>query len=123
MGRRTRYADGSGTITVDGSALALPLEIAASRRARGRGLLGRTGIEGVLLLTPAHSIHTFGMRFAVDVAYLDRELRVLDVHTVAPNRLPLPRPRARHVLEAEVGGWSRWGVRRGVLLRINSLAP
>jgi uncharacterized membrane protein (UPF0127 family) len=95
------------------------VEIAASRHTRARGLLGRTGIEGALLLTPAHAIHTFGMRFAIDVAYLDRELRVLDVHTMAPHRLALPRPRARHVLEAEAGAWSRWGVRQGVALHLN----
>ncbi|MBW5426176.1 DUF192 domain-containing protein, partial [Streptomyces sp. BG9H] len=72
-----------------------------------------TGVTGALLLTPARAVHTVGMRFAVDVAYLDRELRVLAVRTMRPGRIGLPRPRARHVIEAEAGAMARWGVRRG----------
>lgn len=98
--------------------LLVPLEIAASYRARTRGLLGRDGLDGALLLTPAGGVHTFRMRFAIDVAYLGRDLTVLAVRTMRPGRLGLPRLRARHVLEAEAGAWERWGVRRGVRLHI-----
>lgn len=87
----------------------VPLEIAASYRARSRGLLDRTGITEALLLSPASGVHTFRMRFAIDVAYLDRELTVIGVRTMRPGRLGLPRPRARHVLEAEAGAMERWG--------------
>ncbi|MEV0257454.1 DUF192 domain-containing protein [Streptomyces sp. NPDC050732] len=91
----------------------IPLEIADSARARRRGLLGRTGVEGALLLTPASGVHTLRMRFAIDVAYLDREWRVLSVRTMRPGRIGVPRPRARHVIEAAAGAMARWGVRRG----------
>ncbi|WP_274562911.1 DUF192 domain-containing protein [Streptomyces spiramyceticus] len=116
-----RWRDGTGTLTTDGgppvaAPAPVPLEIAASSRARTRGLLGRDGIAGALLLTPAGSVHTFGMRFAIDVAYLDRELRVIAVRTMRPGRLGRPRFRARHVLEAEAGAMARWGVRPGVRL-------
>ena len=37
------------------------------------GLLGRDGIEGALLLRPARSVHTLGMRFAIDVAFCDAD--------------------------------------------------
>ncbi|MEV6128626.1 DUF192 domain-containing protein [Streptomyces violaceusniger] len=97
-----------------GPAEGIPLTIAASYRARARGLLGRDGLTGALLLTPASGVHTFRMRFAIDVAYLDRRLTVVDVHTLRPGRLGRPRLRARHVLEAEAGALERWGVRRGV---------
>ncbi len=93
--------------------VAVPLEIADSARARRRGLLGRTGVSGALLLTPARGVHTVRMRFAIDVAYLDRGWRVLSVRTMRPGRVGLPRPRARHVIEAEAGAMARWGVRRG----------
>ncbi|AJT64695.2 hypothetical protein T261_3024 [Streptomyces lydicus] len=96
--------------------MAVPVEIAASYRARTRGLLGRDGIEGALLLTPASGVHTFRMRFAIDVAYLSRNLTVLAVRTMPPGRLGRPRLRARHVLEAEAGAMGRWGVRPGVRL-------
>lgn len=94
-------------------AAAIPLEIAASFRARTRGLLGRDGIDGAILLTPAGSVHTLNMRFSIDVAYLDRDLRVIAVRAMKPGRLGLPRPRSRHVLEAEAGAMGRWGLRPG----------
>lgn len=97
----------------------VPLEIADSARARHRGLLGRTGLPGALLLTPASSVHTVRMRFAIDVAYLDRALRVLSVRTMRPGRIGLPRPRARHVLEAEAGAMAGWGVRPGALIVVH----
>ncbi|MCX4916735.1 DUF192 domain-containing protein [Streptomyces sp. NBC_00687] len=102
------------TFTTERTSGPVPLERASTARARRRGLLGRDGIEGALLLTPASSVHTLGMRFPIDVAYLDRASRVLAVRTMRPGRVGLPRPRARAVLEAEAGSMERWGVERGV---------
>jgi uncharacterized protein len=96
----------------------VPLEVARSARARRRGLLGRDGIEGALLLTPASAVHTLGMRFTIDVAYLDRTLRVVAVRTMRPGRIGLPRPGARHVLETEAGAMSRWGIRPGTQMAV-----
>ena len=94
------------------------LEVADSMGGRARGLLGRDGIEGALLLSPARSVHTFRMRFAIDVAYLDRDDTVLRVVTMAPNRLGMPQWRARSVIEAEAGSFERWGLRTGDQLEI-----
>ncbi|MEV8308419.1 DUF192 domain-containing protein [Streptomyces flavidovirens] len=110
-----QWRDGAGTLTVEGGCAGpVPLEIATSTRARTRGLQGRDGIAGAMLLSPARSVHTFGMRFAIDVAYLDRELKVVAVRTMPPQRLGLPRLRARHLLEAEAGAMEGWGLRPGV---------
>ncbi|MEU6663559.1 DUF192 domain-containing protein [Streptomyces sp. NPDC046821] len=106
------------SFTVAGHEAQLPLEIAESGPARRRGLLGRDGIDGALLLTASSSVHTVGMRFAIDVAYLDRRGKVLAVRTMRPGRIGLPRLRARSVLEAEAGAMARWGVRRGVRVTI-----
>ncbi|MEV6016891.1 MULTISPECIES: DUF192 domain-containing protein [unclassified Streptomyces] len=106
------------TDTAEGTSEPVPLELATTARARRRGLLGRRGIQGALLLAPANSVHTLGMRFAIDVAYLDRSSRVLAVRTMRPGRLGLPRPRARQVLEAEAGSMERWGVRRGTRITV-----
>ncbi|MFI7097804.1 DUF192 domain-containing protein [Streptomyces sp. NPDC050161] len=116
MGSTKRWRDGAGTL--HGADVVVPVEVAASYRARTRGLLGRDGIEGALLLTPASGVHTFRMRFALDVAYLGRDFRVLAVRTMHPGRLGLPRPRSRHVLEAEAGAMAGWGLRPGLTLEV-----
>ncbi|QDQ13435.1 DUF192 domain-containing protein [Streptomyces spectabilis] len=109
------------TLTVPGAGrpVAIPLEVADSPRARRRGLLGRDGVRGALLLPRTSAVHTLGMRFAVDVAYLDRESRVLAVRTMRPGRVGLPRPRARRVVEAEAGAMAAWGVCAGVRLVVD----
>ncbi|MEU2115555.1 DUF192 domain-containing protein [Streptomyces sp. NPDC016459] len=106
-----KWRDGRGTLTASG--VAVPLEVAASYRARRRGLLGRDGIAGALLIVRTNSVHTFGMRFPIDVAYLDRSFRVLSVVTMRPGRLGMVRPRGRHVLEAEAGAMAGWGLGPG----------
>ncbi|MET8561365.1 DUF192 domain-containing protein [Streptomyces flaveolus] len=130
MGRRWR--DGRGRLIVKaGSASAstsgagraavpVPLELATSYRARTKGLLGRDAVDGALLLSPASGVHTFGMRIPIDVAYLDRRLTVIAVRTMRPGRLGLPRPRARHVLEAEAGAMAGWGLRPGVRVEVEA---
>ncbi len=94
------------------------LEVAESPRRRAKGLLGREAILGALLLTPARSVHTFRMRFAIDVAYLDADLNVLAVETLAPNRLGRRARGTRQVLEAEAGSFERWGLQPGVQLSV-----
>lgn len=101
----------------------IPLRVAASYRARTRGLLGQDGVEGALLLTPCSSIHTFRMRFAIDVAYLDRKLNVVAVRTMKPGRLGLPRLRARHAVESEAGAMAGWGLRPGVRVTVDGVGP
>ncbi|MFF4156514.1 DUF192 domain-containing protein [Streptomyces sp. NPDC001678] len=119
-----RHQDGFAQLHVVSSGMITPLEIAASYRARTRGLLGRDAFEpseGALLLTPASSVHTWRMRFPIDVAYLDRHLTVLTVRTMRPGRLGLPRVRARHVLESAAGAMAGWGVAPGA--RVEILPP
>jgi hypothetical protein len=54
--------------------------LAVTARRRLRGLLGRP--VAPLLLAPARSVHTVGMREAIDVVFLDADLRVLRVVTL-----------------------------------------
>ena len=102
----------------DGDVLA-SLEIATGGLARSRGLLGRDGIDGALLIKPALSVHTVGMRFALDVAFCDRDLVVIDIVCgMRPWRLGRPRFGARSVIEAEAGSFERWKLAVGDALEV-----
>ncbi|MGZ4677192.1 MAG: DUF192 domain-containing protein [Acidimicrobiia bacterium] len=88
-------------------------EVPDGARGRARGLLGRDGISGVMVLQPCRHVHTFRMRFAIDVAFCDRDGVVLRTCTLAPNRLSPLVPRARLALEAQAGTFARWELRAG----------
>ena len=103
----------------DGEVLA-SLEVAERFEARLKGLLGRDGVEGALLLRPARSVHTVGMRFPIDVAFCDRDLKVVDTVSMRCHRLGMPRLRAQCVIEAEAGAFERWGLRPGDELEVRS---
>jgi uncharacterized protein len=62
------------------------VEVADRGAARRKGLLGRDGLpegEG-LWIVPCESIHTFGMRFPIDLVYLDRNKKVKKVRSGVP---------------------------------------
>ena len=93
-------------------------EVADGFGGRARGLLGRTGYDGAMVLPGTRSIHTFGMRFPLDVAFCDPDLRVLDTARVGPLRMTRPRRGCRTVIEAEAGAFERWGLAPGDVLEL-----
>jgi uncharacterized membrane protein (UPF0127 family) len=95
------------------------LEIATSHRSRAAGLLGRDGVEGALLMERTRSVHTLGMRFAIDVAFCDGDMVVLRAFTLPRNRVTRPVLRARGVVEAEAGSFARWGLAVGDRLEVD----
>lgn len=95
------------------------LEIADSRKSRRKGLLGRDGIDGALLLPSARmGVHSLGMRFPLDVAFCDQEMVVRRVVCLKPTRMTRPSFGAPRVLEAEAGAFERWGLQQGDHLEI-----
>jgi uncharacterized membrane protein (UPF0127 family) len=96
----------------DGDVLAAA-EVAATRRARRRGLLGRDGYDGAFVLRPCRNVHTARMRFPIDVAFCDAEGVVVRTLTLVPWRVsPIVR-RAAFAIEAEAGAFERWRLREG----------
>ncbi len=93
-------------------------EVATGFAERSKGLLGRRGYDGAFVLHNTRAVHSLGMHFALDVAFLDRKLVVLDVIHLRPWRMTLPRLRGRSVLEAEAGAFERWGLRKGDCLEL-----
>ena len=84
--------------------LATELAIADTHWTRLRGLLGRRAGDfrkGCgLWIVPCHGVHTLGMAFPIDVLYLDRDLRVIYIHSeLRPWRVAPVRRLAASVLE------------------------
>ena len=94
------------------------LRVADSPGTRTRGLMGRDGLEGAILLRPARSVHTLGVRFPIDVAHLDDDLTVLRTKRMEGLRVGRPVRRACSVLEAEAGSFERWGLIVGDVLEV-----
>ena len=101
----------------DGTVLA-SLERADSLRSRTQGLLGRDDYDGALLLEKTKSVHTIGMRFPIDVAFCDRDLRVLRIVTVPRFRVTRLEWRAWCAIETEAGRFAHWNVHPGDQLEI-----
>ena len=100
-----------------GSVLA-SAERATTRTERRRGLLGRRGIEGALVLPRTRCVHTVGMKFAIDVAHVDAAGTVLRVSRLRPYRLGAYVRAADWMVEAEAGAFERWGLRVGDQLEL-----
>jgi uncharacterized membrane protein (UPF0127 family) len=101
----------------DGDVLATA-EVAASAKARRRGLLGRDDLDGALVLRPCRNVHTFGMRFPIDVAFCDSSGTVLHTCTMTPWRVSRVVPRAAFVVEARAGALDRWRLHAGDKLEL-----
>lgn len=114
-----RFTDGTALLLCNGRPVA-PVEILASRKARYRGLLGREHLDGAVLLAHTNGVHTFGMHFPIDVAYLSKQLRVVDIVHMPPARLSRNRLTARHTLESQAGTLAAWGITVGACLTVAS---
>ncbi|MFM8856565.1 MAG: DUF192 domain-containing protein [Actinomycetota bacterium] len=93
-------------------------EVASSRRDRRNGLIGRRELEGAFVIPKCRWIHTVGVRFAIDVAYLDADGTVLKTETLGGFRFGAPVPHACTVIEAHSGAFDRWGLRIGDLIEV-----
>ncbi len=82
---------------------------------RMRGLLGSSPLkdnEG-LLIVPCSSVHTFGMRFTIDLIFLDKNWTVVKiVKTLKPWRMAFSR-KASMVLELAVDSLDRLNILTG----------
>ena len=101
-----------GWLVREGDVLA-SVEIPTSRRTRARGLLGRRSIEGAMVLSGIRSVHSFGMHFDLDVAFIDSDNIVIRTLVLPRNRVTLPVWRSRLVVEAEAGSFGLWELKIG----------
>ena len=86
--------------------VATRLEGAFDSATRRKGLLGRDGLEpGVgLVIAPTNLVHTFSMRFPIDILFVSRDGRVLKVRHAVPKRRIAGAWGAFAVVELAAGG-------------------
>ena len=87
---RDRVGAGALRNTANGETVAETLEFALSRSARRRGLLGRDSLPAGhgMLIAPCSSIHTWFMRFSIDVIFVGRDGLVVKIcRRVVPWRM------------------------------------
>jgi uncharacterized membrane protein (UPF0127 family) len=101
----------------EGTVLA-SLERADSFRRRTVGLIGRSDFDGALLLEKTRSVHTFGMKFPIDVAFCDKDLQVIRVLTMDQRRVSKLHLQAWCAIETEAGRFRHWQVGPGAQLEI-----
>ncbi len=83
---------------------------------RMKGLLGRDRLEPGcgLVIEPCTSIHTFFMRFAIDVLFIDRNGEVIRTYeSLPPWRITRVHSKAKSVIELPTGMLSQTGTRPG----------
>jgi uncharacterized membrane protein (UPF0127 family) len=99
-----------------GEQIAGNITVARSLRARMKGLLGKKEMaeEEGMLIQPCKGIHTFGMQFAIDAIFFDRNNRVVAIwRGLPPNRLTPFYFRAVGVLELPAGALDRISAKVG----------
>ena len=105
--------------------LATRMEVADSGPKRNKGLLGRDRLspgEG-LWIVPCEAVHTFAMRFAIDLVYLDRKNRIKKLSSdVPPWRLSACLS-AHSVLELPAGTIRDTKTRFGDTFEFSSVTP
>lgn len=89
-------------------------------RLRGLMFCYRLGPGQGLWLRPCQGVHTFWMLFAIDVVFLDRELRIVRlVDNLRPFRITRPHFAAHSVLELRAGTIAEYGLKVGDQLAVS----
>jgi uncharacterized membrane protein (UPF0127 family) len=104
----------------DGTLVCERCGVADNPLTRLKGLLGRDGLEPGegLLLRPASSVHTYFMRFPIDVVFLDRALVVVGIADSVEPWKARSRKGAKAVLELPAGESQRRGLAVGDQLEL-----
>lgn len=95
------------------------LEFASTAKERLRGMLFRDPDDVTRILIPCHDIHTFGMRYPIDVAFISRDGHVLEVHRNVSTKKRIKRKDASLVAErfSRSGEW----LKEGDVIRIGTI--
>jgi uncharacterized protein len=95
--------------------LVTDLELAVESATRKKGLLGRDGLApgAGLVIAPTNAVHTFFMRFSIDIVFLNRAGAIVKIKNDVPNRRIAAALRGFAVLELAAGSAARAGLTVG----------
>jgi uncharacterized protein len=107
----------------NGQVVARTLVAAFDSASRRKGLLKQDSMPdgSALIIAPTNAIHTFFMRFAIDVAFVAKDGRVVKVRTAVPPWRIAAAWRAFAVIELPAGALARADVRPDDKLRIDAM--
>jgi uncharacterized membrane protein (UPF0127 family) len=105
-----------------GLLVATQVETAFTSADRKRGLLGRDGLAPgqALVIAPTNLVHTFAMRFPIDIVFANREGRVLKVSRAVPPRRIAGSLRGFAVLELAAGEAGRSETQVGDIIQVEN---
>lgn len=105
-----------------GTVVAAHLLTAFESRTRNKGLLGRDSLpeDTALIIAPSNAVHTFFMRFSLDLAFVAKDGRVVKVRRAVPPWRVAAALRAFAVVELAAGVLNRSGTERGDLLVVSA---
>ena len=106
---RPKWTDGSSvTIEGSGTVLATHLEVTGDSASRRKGLLGRDRLEPgrAVLIAPTQGVHTFGMRFPIDIVAITRDGVVVKIRANVPPRRIVLALKAFAIIELPAGSVS-----------------
>jgi len=106
-----------------GTVVANRAEVAGSGAKRSKGLLGRKGLAlgEAMWIIPCEAVHTFFMRFPIDLIYLDRKYRVKKTRAAVPAWRLSACLSAHSVLELPAGAIKQTCTQEGDILELLSL--
>lgn len=112
-----KRADGTAMLrnVRTGRLVASELETAFDSADRRKGLLGRDGLVPgqALIIAPTNLVHTFTMRFPIDILFVSRDGRVIKVRQAVPPRRIAGAWRGFAVIECAAGQLEGSGTRAG----------
>lgn len=103
-----------------GTWLATDAEIAGSSSSRRKGLLGQESLAAghALVIAPTQGVHTFGMRFAIDIVGVRRDGEVVSIRRAVPRRRIVFSLRAFAIVELAAGATDQGGLKVGDRLEV-----
>ena len=88
---------------------------------RVKGLLGKDGMDmdETLILNPCHAVHTFFMKFTIDVVFLNSHCQIIALYPdLKPYRATRIHLDATHTIELPAGAITQWNLKKGQHLHI-----